>query len=394
VVILTKLDHPNIVKVVHSKLEAAPYWYIMPYYKSSLRKELLLIKDDGARIRRIFSAVLDAVEYAHSQGILHRDLKLSNILLNDDNVAVSDFGLGRIVDAKSTRKTNIGDYLGTFMYMAPEQMADAKRADERSEVYSLGRILYSLYTGPLWGVVQDTSRIDPGAALIIDRCTQVDSDRRYQSVKDLKEAWSRMFEQNPKEAETDELKALTEKLSGQPSIAAPEFDRLIHLLRTYAGDPAVLHEVVMKMKARLVQEIYGTNRDFMRRIINDFVEHANSQSWGYAYTDDIGNVCRTLFKALNDYEIRATLIHCLLEVGYSHNRFHVMGIFKELIEARKQPGEGLAIYNRFKDLNYYRRKQASDSLDIAVLDPQIARLFGEEMEAKRVEETSSTGFAF
>jgi tRNA A-37 threonylcarbamoyl transferase component Bud32 len=392
--ILSRLNHPNIVKVVDSNLDAEPYWYVMPYYKSSLRKDLLAIKGDEARIRHIFSAVLEAVEYAHDQGILHRDLKVSNILLNDDDVAVSDFGLGRIVDAESTRMTKTGDYLGTFLYMAPEQMGDAKNADQRSEVYSLGRILYSLYTGPLQGVIQDTSRIDPGAAIIIDRCTLFDPDRRYQSVGELKEAWSRMFEQNPKEAETDELKTLVASMSWPQDITAADFERLIQLMRKYADDTAVMHEVVMKMSGPLAQAIYGVNRDFLRRVINDFVEHANEQSWGYDYTDGIGKACDTLYMALNDYEVRAALIHCLLEVGYSHNRYYVMGLFKTLIEARKQPGEGLAIYERLKDLNYHRRAQAHDALDLAILDPQIARLFGDEMEAKRIEEEQQRAAIF
>lgn len=111
-------------------------------------------------------------------------------------------------------------------------------------------------------------------------------------------------------------------------------------MRKYVGDPAVLHETVMRMDGRLAREVYAANRDFMRRFVNDFVEHANAQPWDYDYTDRIGNACRTLFDTLNDYEIRAALLHCLLEVGYGHNRYYVMGLFKRLMEARKQPGEG------------------------------------------------------
>lgn len=393
--ILSDLDHPKIIKVLDAHVDEEPYWFIMPYYTTSLRTELILAGVDEGRTRRIFPAILEAIEYAHSRGILHRDLKPSNILLDGDEVVVSDFGLGRIVDTESTRMTKSGDWLGTFDFMSPEQMADPKSVDARSEVYSLGRILYSLYVGHFLGGVQDTSRIDPGAALIVDRCTQRDPGRRYQSVRELSDAWSRMFEQNPTEAETDELKALSEALSERGDAAGADFDRFMQLLRKYAGDPAVLHETVMRMGARLATEAYAVNHDFMRRVVNDFVEHANAQSWDYDYTDRIGSACRTLFSTLNDYGIRAALIHCLLEVGYGHNRYYVMRLFKELIEARKQPGEGLAIYERLKDLDYYRRKQAHDALDLAVLDPQVARLFGDEMEAKKAaEEQGAADFPF
>jgi eukaryotic-like serine/threonine-protein kinase len=106
---------------------------------------------------------------------------------SDDDVVVSDFGLGRFLKAVSTRKTPTGGRMGTEPYAAPEQWTDAKSADERADIFSLGRILYELHTAPLVSARQNTSKIDPAIALVIERCTAEEPKERFQTVTELKE---------------------------------------------------------------------------------------------------------------------------------------------------------------------------------------------------------------
>lgn len=181
--ILAKLDHPNVVKVLGFRLQEPPYWYVMPHYRVSMGDELPQLMGKPERIHRVFSAILDGVEYAHGEGVIHRDLKPDNVLMNtDEDLVVTDFGLGRMIDAESTRRTMTGLGMGTLLYMAPEQVRNAKDADHRSDIFSLGRMLYELFTEPLSSAIQDTSAIEPGVALIIDRCTQKLPERRFQTV--------------------------------------------------------------------------------------------------------------------------------------------------------------------------------------------------------------------
>jgi eukaryotic-like serine/threonine-protein kinase len=189
--ILSKLDHPNVVKVIAKHLTDPPYWYVMPLYSGSMETALPSIRGDESRARSVFTAILDAIEYAHGEGVIHRDLKCANVLMNaESDVAVSDFGLGRMIDATSTRQTVTGWGLGTALYMAPEQFADAKRADERSDIYSLGRMLYELYAEPLSLTPPDLTLLRPALATIVARCTQRDPKLRYESVTELKRAWA------------------------------------------------------------------------------------------------------------------------------------------------------------------------------------------------------------
>ena len=95
----------------------------------------------------LFQRLLDAVGYAHDQGVVHRDIKPDNILLTPDGAPhVIDFGIAKDVDASGTRT---GTGMGTVEYMAPEQYADAKAVDRRADIYSLGMILYEMLAGRL-----------------------------------------------------------------------------------------------------------------------------------------------------------------------------------------------------------------------------------------------------
>lgn len=156
--LLARLQHPNIAQVfeagVHTDgLESLPYFAMeliavaqpLTTYaaerKLSVRERLIL-----------FAKVCDAVQHGHQKGIIHRDLKPGNILVGQDGEPkVIDFGVARATDADvlvTTQQTRMGDLVGTIRYMSPEQCdGDSAKIDTRSDVYSLGVVLYELLTG-------------------------------------------------------------------------------------------------------------------------------------------------------------------------------------------------------------------------------------------------------
>jgi len=152
-----RLQHPHILPVLDSGEATGQLWYTMPFVEDeSLRERLTrerqLPLDDALQITR---EVGDALGYAHSQGIIHRDIKPENILLSRGHALVADFGVARALqNAAGERLTETGMAVGTPAYMSPEQASAERELDPRSDIYSLGCVLYEMlageppYTGP------------------------------------------------------------------------------------------------------------------------------------------------------------------------------------------------------------------------------------------------------
>ena len=148
--VAAKLSHPHILTVHDSGESAGFLWYTMPVVDGeSLRQRLdregQLPASDAVRIAR---TVAEALDHAHAQGIVHRDIKPENILLFAGEPMVADFGIALALDsAGEERLTQTGLSLGTPVYMSPEQACAAPHIDGRTDVYSLGCVLYEMLAG-------------------------------------------------------------------------------------------------------------------------------------------------------------------------------------------------------------------------------------------------------
>ena len=147
-----RLQHPHILSVHDSGEAAGLLWFTMPYVegeslRNRLQREHQLPLDDALRISHEAARALD---YAHRHGVVHRDIKPENILLTSDgDTLVADFGIGRAIGMSSQeeRLTETGVVVGTAAYMSPEQAAGEREIDARSDVYSLGVVLYEMLAG-------------------------------------------------------------------------------------------------------------------------------------------------------------------------------------------------------------------------------------------------------
>jgi len=174
IAIAAQLHHPHILALFDSGALGDLLYYVMPYVEGeSLRDRLsrerqLPIADALHIVRQVASALA----YANARGIVHRDIKPENILLTGDEAVVADFGIARaITESGEERLTTSGVAIGTPAYMSPEQGAGERQLDGRSDVYSLGCVLYEClageppFTGPTALAIQARRMTDPMPSL-------------------------------------------------------------------------------------------------------------------------------------------------------------------------------------------------------------------------------------
>jgi len=244
------LDHPNIVRVYDSGVTGEGQLYYVMELVDGLPLDEACAKH-GYALRKtleVFAAVCNAVEHAHRRGIIHRDLKPGNILIDGHGSPhVLDFGLAKIAPESGGARalsslSRTGQFLGSLAFASPEQIEKSPDlVDLRTDVYSLGVILYRLVTGQLPHTVSNTLRhtvcqvttapppnprsvrrgIPDDVETIVLRCLAKEPERRYQTASDLERDLERYLAGEPIEAKRDRpLYVLRKTLARHKSVTA------------------------------------------------------------------------------------------------------------------------------------------------------------------------------
>ena len=150
ITLAAQLSHPHIVQLLNAGQSGDLLWYTMPFVEGeSVRDEIRRGRHFSVRdLVRLLHDVLDALAYAHSRGVIHRDIKPGNILRHGNHSLVTDFGVAKALSAArpTSGTTSTGMAIGTPAYMAPEQLAADPAADHRVDLYAVGLVAYEVLT--------------------------------------------------------------------------------------------------------------------------------------------------------------------------------------------------------------------------------------------------------
>jgi len=218
---VARLTHPNIVSIHDIGKEDGKPFFVLEFVEGHNLRGLIESSPEGkcdiSTILRIGIDVCHALQYAHSQGILHRDVKPENVMITEDGVAkLMDFGLARMLG--QPRQTQDGVIVGTVAYVAPE-IALGKGADAQSDLYSLGAVLYEAVTGKppfpgddpvkvIFSHIHDypvspdklNPKLPPAFTEFVMRLLEKDPEKRYKSAADLLKVLKTITKESSREA--------------------------------------------------------------------------------------------------------------------------------------------------------------------------------------------------
>src|SRR5213594_740078 len=194
--VLARLNHPNIV-TIHDFGQANGFFYLLMEFVDgvNLRQAMKVGRFTPEQALAVVPKICDALQFAHNEGILHRDIKPEKILLDSKGrVKIADFGIAKLLGEPHTDATLTGSgaTLGTPNYMAPEQLERPGEVDNRADIYSLGVVFYEMLTGELpLGKFQPPSQkvhLDVRLDEVVLHALEKEPARRYQQISQVKTA--------------------------------------------------------------------------------------------------------------------------------------------------------------------------------------------------------------
>ena len=309
------------IPIVFDDLVSTNPYFLMPLADKVYTNEIEMCKKEGRNPDGL-GDILNALEFLHDKGLVHRDLKPQNILKHNGAWKLADFGLiTQDKEILSQTITTSKQAFGTTMYCAPEQVAEFNRITPQADIYSFGAILHDIFT--------DGNRV-PYSELggpeeigqIINRCTRPKKEQRFKNIKSIR---------------TKLLTLLSSKHTTSKNVTDNEWqDKFVDIGN---WDEDILENFVFYLKQsetignlvfnKLTEETLYIIHTLNRELFNDFaliyLDWVYNKSFDFDYCDVVVINVFAIYQYSKDIEVKSKCSISAAELGKSHNRWYVMG---------------------------------------------------------------------
>lgn len=277
--IIASLNHPNIIQVIDRGVtpENLPY-FVMAYVEGTdldqAMKQGLL---DTNRKLSVMIQVCKALAYAHRNGIVHRDVKPANILMDGDgHVLVLDFGIAKFFtedEALQPEATRSNIVMGTLAYMSPEQQISTAKVTAASDIYSVGVILYELFTGtrPLGHFKKPSelnSQVPAALDVLILRCLEPEPEKRFASADEVKDRLLTLLQGG-------HLRSGQRERASQGLAKATDKFSLLDVIREDESESVLLYQDCVENRLLVIRKRQGTDRGLNQAKLLTSLKHKN-----------------------------------------------------------------------------------------------------------------------
>lgn len=333
-------DCPNIIGLINygNDVDNQKLWYLMPLAPYNLFDYIRKNNDkiDLSERYGLAEQVINAIKFAHAKGILHRDISPNNVLIflkeNDKLVKVCDFGLGKNKDSLSYYTTSSASGYGQILYVSPEQRVHLKDATTKSDIFSLGRLIYFIFTG------KDPDNIKPfPLSSLVAKATEDNPENRFTNIEEFEKHFLALKELHlnqkiPKNALT--LDELLKSASEKDFITIHDFfvkgNYLNHVYDDYISPVNTF--LMERDNLNSYYKVVGSGiREFAQTYSNRLYECYQTTRWPFSSMNTFGEVLRKIIENVTDDETKLICIEHMWYLAFVADQWKVQKLIKSVL---------------------------------------------------------------
>jgi serine/threonine protein kinase len=392
--LMASIKHENVIEILDKNIEGENPYFVMPLCKFSIDDRLDILQANPEFAIDVLLNVCKGINAIHISGIIHRDIKPKNILISqDDQIKISDLGLGKFSTRDSSIITSSNIYMGTQGFIPPEffRHGGTKNADVRSDIYQLGKTIYNIFTNSNPSLIQKD--ILPGGLLfIIQKCINDNPDARYQSVNEVANSLSSYLKSlSPQENPSSAFENLINIAIANSKLKLFDKDNveeIIKIVFSFRDDTEFFFNKFNEIPLNVLDVVASNLNELCKELIDIYcttvTRHFQEDRINFSDAELVASAMLHIYNGSADIEIKMRSMKMTLFAAVYCNRYYAMAIFDEMLLNIKNDQDAFVVSEMLKE-NIADYEQVASRIPTSQLHP-IIQILQKEIQIKEEEE--------